>query len=93
MAKSYKFQKALITKRRLTNLNRKTLDLFHYVVQTTGIIYVGAFLTAYLFALPSNNILHGEPIYRTILAIFGGLFLIFILVEILLAYSTKPKAN
>ena len=93
MAKSYKFLRALITKRRLTNLNRKTLYLFHYAVQATGAIYVGTFLAAYLFALPSNNILHGEPIYRSVLAIFGGLFLIFILVEILLAYSTKPKAN
>ena len=70
---------------------QKSLNSFQFAVQAVGAICVGTFLAAYLFALPSYNVLPGELVYRTVIGIFGGLFLLFILTAIIMAYFFKSK--
>jgi hypothetical protein len=70
---------------------QKSLNSFQFAVQAVGAIFVGTFLAAYLFALPSYNVLHGELVYRTVIGIFGGLFVLFILTAIIMAYFFKSR--
>jgi hypothetical protein len=49
-----------------------------YAAQGVGAVFVAVFLAAYLGGLPTTNVLHSEPVFRWLLTIFGGLFLILI---------------
>jgi len=60
------------------------------LTQGIGAIFFAVFLASYALALPSNQVLHGEPIFRTTLSIFGGLFLALTAIAILLSFITKP---
>jgi len=61
------------------------------LTQAVGAIFFAVFLASYALALPSNKVLHGEPIFRTSLSIFGGLFLILVAVAVVLSIVVKPK--
>jgi hypothetical protein len=61
------------------------------LTQAVGAIFFAVFLTSYALALPSNKVLHGEPIFRTSLSIFGGLFLILVAVAVVISIVVKPK--
>ena len=73
----------------LSNLKSKQLVSFQLLVEGIGAVFCGVFLAAYLLALPSNGVLHAEPIYHEMLAIFGGLFLVLILASLVLSAMTK----
>jgi hypothetical protein len=45
-----------------------------------GLVFFVVFLAAYYLELPSNGSLIGDPTFRAALSIFGGLFLILIIV-------------
>jgi len=72
-------------------LKRKNLVRFAFLTQAVGAIFFAVFLASYALALPSNQVLHGEPIFRTSLSIFGGLFLILVVVAIMLFVIIKTE--
>jgi hypothetical protein len=59
------------------------------LVQGIGAVFYGVFSSAYMLALPSSDLLHGEPIFKLLLSIWGGLFLILIFVAIALSMLLK----
>ncbi len=72
-------------------MKKNNLVRFAFLTQVVGAIFFAVFLTSYALALPSNKVLHGEPIFRTSLSIFGGLFLILVAVAVVLSIIVKPK--
>ena len=72
-------------------MKRNNLVRFAFLTQAVGAIFFAVFLASYALALPSNKVLHGEPIFRTSLSIFGGLFLILVAVAVVLSIVVKPK--
>jgi hypothetical protein len=71
------------------NLQNKALKAFVFLTQGVGSVFFGIFLSAYVFALPTNHILHGETSYRIVLGTFGGLLIILTVVSVILAYTMK----
>jgi len=61
------------------------------LTQGIGAIFFAVFLASYALALPSNQVLHGQPIFRIPLSIFGGLFLALTAVAIVFSFITKPE--
>jgi len=61
------------------------------LTQAIGAVFFAVFLASYALALPSNLVLHGEPIFRIPLSIFGGLFLALTAVAALLSFIVKPE--
>jgi hypothetical protein len=72
-------------------LKTNNLARYAFLTQAIGAIFFAVFLASYALALPSNQVLHGEPIFRTTLSIFGGLFLALTAVVIVLSFITKPE--
>jgi hypothetical protein len=66
-------------------LKGRQLVAFQLLVEGIGTVFCGVFLAAYLLALPSNDVLHANPIYHEMLMIFGGLFLVLTLASLLLS--------
>jgi len=62
-----------------------------FLAQGIGAIFYAFFIASYALALPSNQVLHGEPIFRIPLSIFGGLFLLSIIVLLTLSFKVKPE--
>jgi len=73
------------------DLKRKNLNLFLLVTQLAGVIFYGVFSAAYILALPSLNVLTGVAIFHLLLSVFGGLFLILIVVAVVLSFAVKMK--
>jgi hypothetical protein len=61
------------------------------LTQWIGAVFFAVFMASYGLALPSNRVLHGEVIFRTPLAVFGGLFLTLIAISLVLSIVAKPK--
>jgi len=61
------------------------------LTQGIGAIFFAVFLASYALALPSNRVLHGQPIFRIPLSIFGGLFLALIAISAVLSIIVKPE--
>ena len=55
------------------------------LTQGIGAVFFAVFWASYAFALPSNHVLHGEPVFKIPISIFGGLFVI--LTVLLLVFS------
>jgi Zn-dependent protease with chaperone function len=72
-------------------LKRNHLALFVFLSQGIGAIFFAVFLAAYALALPSNQGLHGQPIFRIPLSIFGGLFLALTAIAVVLSFIVKPE--
>ena len=72
-------------------MNKHQTNVFLYLVQGIGAIFVAVFLSAYLFALPSMGVLHGEPIFKMLLSTFGGLFLILIAAAVALSLTVRTE--
>jgi hypothetical protein len=68
---------------------RKHLNLFIFAAQGIGSAFYGIFSAAYILPLPSTQVLSGEPIFRLLLSIFEGLFIICILIGLVLSVITK----
>jgi len=70
-------------------MKSKQLRSFQVLVQFVGAVFLGVFLSAYLFSLPAGGVLHGELFFHELLALFGGLFFIFVLIALLLSAMRK----
>ena len=70
-------------------MKNKTLTVFQHILQGIGTVFVGAFVTAYLFSLPGNNILHGEQIFNFLLAISGAIFIVLVIASLVLSFMVK----
>lgn len=76
---------------RSLQLKRNNLVRYAFLTQVIGAIFFTVFLASYALALPSNQVLHGEPIFRKFLSIFGGLFLALTIVAIGLSFIVKVE--
>jgi hypothetical protein len=74
-------------------LKRNQLSRFVFLTQGIGAVFYAVFIASYALALPSNRVLHGEPVFRIPLSIFGGLFLILIVLALILSFLVKTKNN
>ena len=72
-------------------MKRKQLSWFVFLSQGIGAIFFAVFIASYALALPSNKVLHGEPIFRTSLSIFGGLYLALIAIAVVVSFFMKPE--
>jgi hypothetical protein len=72
-------------------LKRNHLVQLVFLTQGIGAVFFAVFLASYALALPSNLVLHGQPIFRIPLSIFGGLFLALIAIAIVLSFVVKPE--
>jgi len=78
-------------------LKRKQLNSFLFLTQGIGAIFYTVFSAAYILALPTYDffggegvrVLTGEPIFHLLLSIFGGLFLISIIILAALSIFAK----
>jgi uncharacterized protein HemY len=70
-------------------LSEKQTNVFLFVVQGLGAIFVGVFLAAYLGGLPSTVVFHSEPAFRIPLSIFGVVLLVMVLAAVVLAGLSK----
>ena len=75
----------------LLQLKRNHLVRLVFLTQGIGAAFFAVFLASYALALPSNLVLHGQPIFRIPLSIFGGLFLALIAIAIVLSFVVKPE--
>jgi hypothetical protein len=62
-----------------------------FLTQGIGAVFFAVFLASYALALPSNLVLHGQPIFRIPLSIFGALFLALTAIAIALSIIIKPE--
>jgi hypothetical protein len=69
------------------------LDRFVYFTQGLGAATFAVFIASYALALPSNRVLHGEPIFRIPLSIFGGLFIAATVVLPVLCFKVKTEGQ
>jgi hypothetical protein len=76
---------------RLLQLKRNQLARFVFLTQGIGALSYAVFIASYALALPSNRVLHGEPIFRIPLSIFGGLFILSIVMLLILSFIVKPE--
>ena len=65
--------------------------LLVFLAQGIGVIFYGIFLAAFYIPMPSNDTLIGDPTFRTPLSIFGGIFLILILISLAASYVRKQE--
>jgi hypothetical protein len=72
-------------------VEKKQFGRFAFLTQAVGALFFAVFLASYALALPSNQVLHGEPIFRSSLSIFGGLFLTLVVIAIMLSFIIKPE--
>lgn len=72
-------------------MKKNQLAMLVLLAQGIGAIFYAFFLSSYALALPSNQVLHGEPIFRIPLSIFGGLFLLSIVMLLLLSFKVKSE--
>ena len=70
------------------------VNRFIFAVEGVGVIFLGVFLTVYLLGLrdlPGYTVYHSEPIFRTLLSIFGSLLIVLALIAIVFSIIVKKK--
>lgn len=72
-------------------VTQKHVSTILFVTQGVGVAFTIVFLAAYMGGLPSTNVLHSEPVFRAVLAVFGAAFLVLILAVVLLAAYLRNK--
>jgi hypothetical protein len=77
--------------RRFYRLNIKQLAVFLFVAQGIGAAFYAVFSAAYILAIPSIEVLSGEPVFKWPLTVFGVMFVILILVLLLGSAVYKPE--
>jgi predicted Abi (CAAX) family protease len=78
----------LSLKEQQQNMNRNWVTLW-FLIECVGAIFYSVVAAAYFLPFPSTQILIGEPIFKTLLALFGGLFLVLTLVAMIVFKATK----
>jgi hypothetical protein len=72
----------------------KQLSWYLFLVQGVGAIFYAVFSAAYILAIPSTNVLSGEPVFKVPLTVFSVLFVALILVSLAIgAVYTKQKSE
>ena len=76
-------------------MNNNQVSKIMLLTQGFGAAFFAVFWLAYSFALPSTNVLSGEPVFKIPLSIFGGLFLLltFILLVTSFVVERRRKDN
>jgi hypothetical protein len=78
-------------------IKKKWLNSFLYSAQAIGAVFYAVFSAAYILSIPSTKVLTGDPIFHSLLLIFGGLFLILIISALVLftlvKQSDKPSKS
>ena len=72
-------------------MNENQISNFLIIFEGIGAIFIGAFLTAYLLGLPTDIVYHSDPTLRMILSLFGGLFIILILIGLTISKINRKK--
>ena len=72
-------------------MKSKQTELLVFLAQGIGAVFYVIFLAAFYIPLPSNDTLIGDPAFRTPMSIFGGIFLILIIITIATAYLRKQE--
>jgi hypothetical protein len=72
-------------------LTSNQVTKFLFASEGIGAVFVSIFIAAYLLGLPSTEVRHSEPIFRTALSIFGILFVILVLATLLLSFYIKKN--
>ena len=67
----------------------KKLGWYILVVQAIGTIFYAVFSAAYILAIPSINVLSGEPVFKIPMTIFSILFVALILVSLVMGTFYK----
>jgi hypothetical protein len=67
------------------------INTFLYTLQGLGVVFIGIFLAAYLAGLPTTAVFHSEPIVRLLLASFGIVLLVLVLIGVGLAIYKRRK--
>lgn len=75
----------------MLQLKTNQLAKMVFLAQGIGAVFYAVFLASYALALPSNHVLHDQPVFRIPLSIFGGIFILSIVVLLLLSFVAKPK--
>ena len=75
------------------HLSNKKLNTFLLGIEGVGAVFIGIFLAAYLGGLPSTAVLHSEPTFRILLAVFGAVLLGLVFAVLIVAALTgKTKS-
>lgn len=74
-------------------MKNKQLKLLIFLTQGIGIIFYIIFLSAFYIPLPSNQILIGDSVFRSSLSIFGGIFLILIIISLVSSMLVKQEGQ
>ena len=72
-------------------MRSKQLSSLVLLTQATGLVFFVIFLAAFYLELPSNASLIGNPTFRAALSVFGGLFLILIVVCLAVSGRVRQK--
>lgn len=72
-------------------MKSKQLAFYVFLAQGIGAVFYGIFLAAFYLTLPSNETLIGDPMFRSSLSIFGGLFLILIIGSLVASVIVKQE--
>jgi hypothetical protein len=75
------------------NSRSKRLSILVFIAQGVGAVFYTFFSLAYILALPTNSILHGQDAFRIALSISGGLYLVLtaaIVIGVCLAKRKSP---
>ncbi|MFA5363778.1 MAG: hypothetical protein WC325_01180 [Candidatus Bathyarchaeia archaeon] len=75
----------------MITMNKRQTNMFLYLFEGMGAAFVAVFCAAYLFALPTMNVLHSEPTFKLLLSVFGVIFLALIGIAVVLAVATKQE--
>ena len=76
---------------RMPKSNRNKIVPVVLLTQVVGAAFFAVFWASYSFALPSNHVLDGEPIFKIPISIFGGAFLLLTVILLLFSFFWKPK--
>jgi len=63
--------------------------LYILTVQAIGTVFFIIFSAAYILAIPSINVLSGEPIFKIPMTIFSTLFVVLILISLVIGAVYK----
>ena len=72
-------------------MERNPLEMLVFLAQGIGVVFYVIFLAAFYIPMPSNDTLIGDPTFRTPLSIFGGIFLILIIISLAAVYMRKNE--
>jgi TRAP-type C4-dicarboxylate transport system permease small subunit len=72
-------------------LKSKQLAKIVFLAQGAGAIFYAVFLASYALALPSNQVLHDQPVFKIPISIFGAIFIVSTVVLLLFSFIAKPE--